>query len=71
MVPGGEIYTLLQRKGVDAIEWSTPGANLSEGFHEVAPYIIMPGVHQPSFVWEVVVKEETWQALPDALKKTD
>ncbi len=69
VVPGGEIYTLLQRKGVDAIEWSTPGANLSEGFHEVAPYIIMPGVHQPSFVWEVVVKEETWQALPDALKK--
>jgi TRAP-type mannitol/chloroaromatic compound transport system substrate-binding protein len=69
VVPGGEIYTLLQRKGVDAIEWSTPGANLSEGFHEVAPYIIMPGVHQPSFVWEVVVKEERWKALPDALKK--
>jgi len=68
VVPGGEIYTLLQRKGVDAIEWSTPGANLSEGFHEVAPYIIMPGVHQPSFLWEVVVKEETWNALPDQLK---
>jgi TRAP-type mannitol/chloroaromatic compound transport system substrate-binding protein len=68
VVPGGEIYTLLQRKGVDAIEWSTPGANLSEGFHEVAPYIIMPGVHQPSFLWEVVIKADKWDALPAELK---
>lgn len=64
VVPGNEIYTLLQRKGVDAIEWSTPGANITEGFHEVAPYMIMPGVHQPSFLWEVFVKQETWDALP-------
>lgn len=68
VVPGGEIYTLLQRKGVDAIEWSTPGANLSEGFHEVAPYIVMPGVHQPSFLWEVVVQAEKWDGLSDGLK---
>lgn len=64
VVPGNEIYTLLQRKGVDAIEWSTPGANITEGFHEIAPYMIMPGVHQPSFLWEVFVKQETWDALP-------
>lgn len=69
VVPGGEIYTLLQRKGVDAIEWSTPGANLSQGFHEVAPYIILPGVHQPTFLWEVFVKTETWDALDNSLKK--
>jgi len=68
VVPGNEIYTLLQRKGVDAIEWSTPGANISEGFHEVAPYMIMPGVHQPSFLWEVFVKQETWDALPADLQ---
>lgn len=68
VVPGNEIYTLLQRKGVDAIEWSTPGTNISEGFHEVAPYMIMPGVHQPSFLWEVFVKQETWDALPADLQ---
>lgn len=68
VVPGNEIYTLLQRKGVDAIEWSTPGANITEGFHDVAPYMIMPGVHQPSFLWEVFVKAETWDALSDDLK---
>ncbi|MCK0139360.1 TRAP transporter substrate-binding protein DctP [Aliiroseovarius sp. F47248L] len=68
VVPGNEIYTLLQRKGVDAIEWSTPGANITEGFHEVAPYLIMPGVQQPSFLWEVFVKQETWDALPEDLQ---
>lgn len=69
VVPPGEIYTLLQRKGVDAVEWATPGSNLSEGFHEVAPYIIVPGIHQPSFVWEVVVKQEIWDALPENLQQ--
>lgn len=68
VVPPGEIYTLLERKGVDAIEWAPPSANLPEGFHEAAPYIITPGVHQPTFVWEVVLKQETWDALPDDLK---
>lgn len=68
VVPGNEIYTLLQRKGVDAVEWSTPGANITEGFHEVAPYLIMPGVHQPSFLWEVFLKQETWDAMPADLQ---
>ncbi|MDN5786984.1 TRAP transporter substrate-binding protein DctP [Pseudorhodobacter sp.] len=68
VVPPGEIYTLLERKGVDAIEWAPPSANLPEGFHEAAPYIIIPGVHQPTFLWEVVLKTETWDALDDSLK---
>jgi TRAP-type mannitol/chloroaromatic compound transport system substrate-binding protein len=68
VVPPGEIYTLLERKGVDAIEWGPPSANLPEGFHEAAPYIITPGVHQPTFLWEVVLKQETWNALDEALK---
>jgi TRAP-type mannitol/chloroaromatic compound transport system substrate-binding protein len=68
VVPPGETYTLLQRKGVDAVEWATPGSNLSEGFHEVAPYIIVPGIHQPTFVWEVVLKTETWDKLSTELQ---
>lgn len=66
VVPPGEIYTLLQRKGVDAVEWATPGSNLSEGFHEVAPYILTPGVHQPSFVWEFFMTTENWNKMDKA-----
>ena len=71
VVPPGEIYTLLERKGVDAIEWGPPSGNLPEGFHEAAPYIVVPGVHQPTFLWEVVVKQETWDALDEALRGED
>lgn len=68
VVPPGEIYTLLQRKGVDLIEWGPPSGNLPEGFHEAAKYIIVPGVHQPTFLWEVVLKQETWDAVDEDLK---
>ena len=68
VVPPGEIYTLLERKGVDAIEWAPPSANLPEGFHEAAPYIVVPGVHQPTFMWEVVMKQDTWDGLAEDLK---
>ncbi|MDR5860012.1 C4-dicarboxylate ABC transporter substrate-binding protein [Halomonas eurihalina] len=68
VVPPGDTYTLLQRKGVDAVEWATPSSNQPEGFHEAARYIVVPGVHQPTFLWEVVVRQETWDQLPDGLK---
>lgn len=68
VVPAGETYTLLQRKGVDAVEWATPSSNKPEGFHQAAKYIIVPGVHQPTFMWEVVMKQDRWDALPDDLK---
>ncbi|MFC0266774.1 TRAP transporter substrate-binding protein DctP [Kushneria aurantia] len=68
VVPPGETYTLLQRKGVDAVEWATPSSNQPEGFHEAAKYIVVPGVHQPTFLWEVFMKQETWNSLPEDLK---
>lgn len=68
VVPAGETYTLLQRKGVDAVEWAPPSANMPEGFHQAAKYIVVPGVHQPTFMWEVVMKTETWDKLPADLK---
>lgn len=68
VVPAGDTYTLLQRKGVDAVEWAPPAANMPEGFHQAAKYIVVPGVHQPTFMWEVVVKQETWDKLPADLQ---
>ncbi len=68
VVPPGETYTLLQRKGVDAVEWAPPSANMPEGFHQAAKYIVVPGVHQPTFMWEVVVKQDTWNKVPQDLK---
>src|SRR3546814_7712823 len=41
---------------------------MPEGFHQAAKYIVVPGVHQPTFMWEVVVKQETWDKVPADLK---
>lgn len=68
VVPPGETYTLLQRKGVDAIEWSTPSVNLPEGYQQAAKYIIIPGVHQPTFMWEFIIQKSRWDALPADIK---
>lgn len=69
VVPGGEVYSLLQRKGVDAVEWTIPSANIKEGYHDIAPYIILPGIHQPVTTCEFFVKAETWDNLPEKLQQ--
>lgn len=68
-VPGPEIYGLLEKKGLDMTEYSTPSENLKLGYQEVAPYIIYPGIHAPAFAFEAVAKLDTWNELPDDLKE--
>lgn len=67
-VPGGEVYTMLERGAIDAAEWSSPAENMAMGLHEIAPYMIYPGVHQPSVAFEFVMDGEAFDALPDDLK---
>jgi TRAP-type mannitol/chloroaromatic compound transport system substrate-binding protein len=67
-VPGSEIYTMLERKAIDIAEFSTIGDNMTFGFEQAAPYTIVPGVHVNAFAFEVVMKPETWDALPDDIK---
>jgi len=68
-LPVGEIFPALEKKVIDAVEWADPGSNLSLGFHQVAKYIIIPGIHQPSWPWELVINPEEWKKLPDDLKE--
>jgi TRAP-type mannitol/chloroaromatic compound transport system substrate-binding protein len=63
ILPGGEVYPALERGVVDAIEWATPGINYGLGFHKVAKYIILPGVHQPGALIECMFDKATWEAL--------
>ena len=63
-----DIFTTLERKLVDATEYITPSSNISQGFHKIARYIIVPGVHAPGNVNEVVWKAEVWDGLPKGLR---
>lgn len=67
-LPGDEVLPSLERGVIDATEWATPGENLVMGFHEIADYIIIPGVHQPCAPFEFVINDRAWSELPDDLK---
>jgi len=65
-LPGGEVYPALQRKVVDAGEFSLPNIDWDLGFHEIAKYLHVPGIHQPSSLMELIVNKNSWDALtPD------
>jgi TRAP-type mannitol/chloroaromatic compound transport system substrate-binding protein len=62
-MPGAEVYTALDRGTIDATEWGTLWENKSPGFHKITKYVIIPGVHQPSAPFELVINEEAWDSL--------
>ena len=67
-VPGSEIFTLLERNAIDGAEFSTISDNLLLGFHEAAPWIVVPGMHVRSFAMELIMQADRWDALPETTK---
>ncbi len=63
--PGAEVFTALERGAIDATEWGTLYENISSGFHKVAKYVVIPGVHQPVAPFELVINKEAWEKLSD------
>jgi TRAP-type mannitol/chloroaromatic compound transport system substrate-binding protein len=67
-LPGGEVFQALERKVIDATEWATPGENVISGFQEIAKYVIVPGAHQPSAPFELVINKGKWDTLSKQLQ---
>jgi len=67
-LPGGEVIPALQRRVIDAAEWSMPCIDIKMGFHDVCKYLIIPGVHQPSSLDETLINKKSWDKLPADLK---
>lgn len=65
MLPGSEVFSALERKVVDAIEWGGPGGNLQEGFDKIAPYMMMPGLHSPAAVHDCIINPAVWDTIPE------
>ena len=62
-MPGGEVYTSLERGAIDATEWGTLYENMSTGFHKIAKYVIIPGIHQPTAPFELAINPKAWGKL--------
>ena len=68
-LPPADIFTALERRVIDATEYITPATNIKLGFHKIAKYIIMPGLHSPSHMNEAVFHQDTWNKLPKKIQQ--
>jgi len=67
-IPGGEIYTALERGTIDAAEWVGPYDDARLGFHKVAPYYYYPGWWEGGPMIHNFVNLEKWNALSPAYR---
>lgn len=63
-MPGGDIYTSLERGVLDAAEWIGPYHDYVMGFHKVAKYYYYPGWHEPGSNLELFVNKQAFEQLP-------
>ncbi len=68
-LPGGEVYSALERGIIDAVEWGTLSINQSVGFHKIAKYIVLPGIHKPLSVLECVISKKKWDRISEHNQK--
>jgi len=68
VLPGAELFTALERGIIDVAEFVGPGWNWRAGFHEIAPYILTPGWHEPASMEVVLSNKDSYNELPDDLK---
>jgi TRAP-type mannitol/chloroaromatic compound transport system substrate-binding protein len=65
---GGDLYTGLDTKIVDAAEFVSLAENYDMGLHEVSKYVLYPSFHGPIAMCDVIVNQKKWDALPEDLK---
>ena len=60
---GGEIFTSLQDRSVDAAEWVGPWNDLAAGLYEVAEHYYYPGFHEPGPVLALGINMDVWESF--------
>lgn len=67
-IPAGELYTSLERRTIDALEWVGPSLDLRMGFHKIAPYYYT-GWHEPAAELQFMINKRAWKKLPADLQE--
>lgn len=67
-LPTSEVYSALDKGLIDFADRGDLKANYEEGIQEVAKYLILPGVHQPSTATAYVANTGAYNALNDQQK---
>jgi len=61
-IPGGELYTALERGVIDATEWVGPALDRMMGFDKAAKYYYT-GWHEPGSILEITFNKIRWEKL--------
>lgn len=67
-IPGGEIFSALQKGTVDATEFIGPYNDLAFGFYKAAKYYYYPGWQEPGSSLEITINKKELEALPKDLQ---
>ena len=68
LMPGGELYTALERGTIDATEWISPFHDERLGLHKAASYCYYPGWQEPSANLELIFNDQVWNSWPADLQ---
>ncbi|MCP1675371.1 TRAP-type mannitol/chloroaromatic compound transport system substrate-binding protein [Natronocella acetinitrilica] len=67
-LPGGEVFTAMERGVLDAAEWVGPFDDQILGMHRVARYYYMPSWAEPSAMLGFYFNLDVWGDMPDDIK---
>lgn len=67
-LPTGEVYSALDKGVIDMADRGDLTANFEAGLAEVAKYVILPGVHQPTTATAYVANRAAYDKLPGEFK---
>ena len=65
LLPGTEIFSALEKKDIDATEYSMPAIDQKLGLYKVAKYNYFPGWHQQATVLELLINKKVWNRMSD------
>ena len=63
-LPGGEVYTAMDRGALDAAEWTGPEDDMILEMHRVAKYYYMPSWAEPSAMVAFYFNQDVWADFP-------
>jgi TRAP-type mannitol/chloroaromatic compound transport system substrate-binding protein len=67
-IPGGEVYSSLEKGTIDAAEWVGPYDDEKLGFYKVAPFYYAPGWWEGAAAIHLFFNTDKWDSLPPAYK---
>ena len=65
LIAGGDIYPALELGSIDATEFSMPALDYNLGFYQVAKHYYLPGWHQQSTMFELLINKAEWDGLSE------